>query len=119
MGMLYGMRSARILGLTLGSLLLNTSMHNALGQTTASGASSETKGPRAVQIEDMFKFMRYAEPQLSPDGKSVEEVWRGLQLEMHWSRPVLTDGKLYAFSGRNEPDAQMRCVGWAVSCSRA
>ena len=48
-----------------------------------------------------------------PDGKSVEEVWRGLQLEMHWSRPVLTDGKLYAFSGRNEPDAQMRCVGWA------
>lgn len=48
-----------------------------------------------------------------PDGKSVEEVWRGLQLEMHWSRPVLNDGKLYAFSGRNEPDAQLRCVGWA------
>ena len=47
---------------------------------------------------------------VKPDGKSVEEVWRGLQLEMHWSRPVLTGGFLYAFSGRNEPDARFRCV---------
>ncbi|HEV7402774.1 MAG TPA: PQQ-binding-like beta-propeller repeat protein [Chthoniobacteraceae bacterium] len=45
-----------------------------------------------------------------PDGLGVDEVWRGLQLEMHWSRPVLADGRLYAFSGRNEPDARFRCV---------
>ena len=49
-----------------------------------------------------------------PDGKSIEEVWRGLQLEMHWSRPVLTAGHLFAFSGRNEPDARFRCVEFAT-----
>jgi outer membrane protein assembly factor BamB len=43
-------------------------------------------------------------------GKSVERVWKGLQLEIHWTRPVLIDGFLYAFSGRNEPDAFFRCV---------
>jgi len=45
-----------------------------------------------------------------PDCRSVEEVWRGLQLEMHWARPLLLDGHLFAFSGRNEPDARFRCV---------
>lgn len=51
---------------------------------------------------------------VKPDCKSVEEKWRGLQLEMHWSRPILTDGFLYAFSGRNEPDARFRCVEFAT-----
>ena len=61
-----------------------------------------------------------------PDGKSFEEVWRsprsqmerdpvtgGLTqpaLEIHWNTPVLHEGYLYAFSGRNEPDATFRCV---------
>ena len=45
-----------------------------------------------------------------PDGNGVEEVWRGLQLEIHWTRPVLFAGHLFAFSGRNEPDARFRCV---------
>jgi hypothetical protein len=49
-----------------------------------------------------------------PDGKSVEEAWRGEPLEMHWSRPVLAGGFLYAFSGRNEPDARFRCVEFAT-----
>jgi outer membrane protein assembly factor BamB len=59
------------------------------------------------------------------DGKSFEEVWRspgramerdsngGLippVLEIHWNTPVLHEGYLYAFSGRNEPDATFRCV---------
>ena len=48
-----------------------------------------------------------------PDGAAVDEVWRGTQLEMHWSRPVLEGGRLFAFSGRNEPDARFRCVDWA------
>ncbi|MCE9608623.1 MAG: PQQ-like beta-propeller repeat protein [Chthoniobacter sp.] len=47
-------------------------------------------------------------------GKNVEEVWRGLQLEVHWTRPVLLDGHLYAFTGRNEPDARFRCVALAT-----
>lgn len=47
---------------------------------------------------------------VKPDGKGVDEVWRSLALEMHWSQPNLIDGNLYAFSGRNEPDGVFRCV---------
>ena len=47
---------------------------------------------------------------VNPDGKSVDEVWRSLALEMHWAQPNLIDGHLYAFSGRNEPDGLFRCV---------
>ncbi|MDB6154352.1 MAG: hypothetical protein JWL90_2805 [Chthoniobacteraceae bacterium] len=47
---------------------------------------------------------------VNPDGNGITEVWRGIQLEMHWSRPILKDGFLYAFSGRNEPDGRFRCV---------
>jgi outer membrane protein assembly factor BamB len=47
---------------------------------------------------------------VKPDGHSVEEVWRGTALELHWTTPIYLDGHLYAFSGRNEPDARMRCV---------
>ena len=49
-----------------------------------------------------------------PDGRGVDEVWRSLALEMHWSRPSLIDGHLFAFSGRNEPDAIFRCVELAT-----
>ena len=63
---------------------------------------------------------------VKPDGKSFEEVWRSPRhplerdpatgrfaapaLEIHWSTPVLHGGQVYAFSGRNEPDANFRCV---------
>lgn len=52
--------------------------------------------------------------EVSPDNKSVKEVWRGVALEMHWSTPILKDGFLYGFSGRNEPDAHFRCVEYAT-----
>ncbi len=51
---------------------------------------------------------------VKPDGKSFDEVWAGRQLEIHWTRPVLTGGYLYSFSGRNEPDASFRCVEFAT-----
>jgi outer membrane protein assembly factor BamB len=44
------------------------------------------------------------------DFNGVDEVWRGTQLEIHWTRPVLTAGALFAFTGRNEPDGHFRCV---------
>lgn len=47
---------------------------------------------------------------VKPDGKGVEEVWRSTVLEIHWTTPILRDGYIYAFSGRNEPDARFRCV---------
>lgn len=63
---------------------------------------------------------------VKPDGKLFEEVWRSPKnpferdaasggyespvMEIHWNTPVLLDGYLYGFSGRNEPDASFRCV---------
>ena len=32
---------------------------------------SQVKGPKPMQIEDLFRYERYADPQLSPDGKTV------------------------------------------------
>jgi outer membrane protein assembly factor BamB len=45
-----------------------------------------------------------------PDGKNFDELWRSTALELHWMTPIYHEGYLYAFSGRNEPDAVMRCV---------
>ena len=42
------------------------------------------------------------------------EVWAGLGLEQHWSQPMWVAGYLYAFSGRNEPDAVLRCLDFAT-----
>jgi outer membrane protein assembly factor BamB len=51
---------------------------------------------------------------VASDGRSVSPLWRSLALEVHWSTPLLIDGHLYAFSGRNEPDARFRCVEMAT-----
>ena len=64
--------------------------------------------------------------QVNLDGRSFTEAWRNPQnpyerdaitgsyptpvLEVHFTTPVLHSGFLYAFSGRNEPDASFRCV---------
>jgi hypothetical protein len=47
---------------------------------------------------------------VAADNHSVEPVWRNTNLEIHWTTPIYHDGFLYAFSGRNEPDAHFRCV---------
>ncbi len=47
---------------------------------------------------------------VNADGKGVKEVWRNTVLEIHWTTPIYHKGFLYAFSGRNEPDAHFRCV---------
>jgi outer membrane protein assembly factor BamB len=47
---------------------------------------------------------------VNPDDQGVTEVWRGTTMELHWTTPIYRDGYLYACSGRNEPDARMRCV---------
>ena len=44
------------------------------------------------------------------DGKSAAPVWSSTVLETHWTTPIHDHGSLYAFSGRNEPDARFRCV---------
>ncbi|HXG49147.1 MAG TPA: PQQ-binding-like beta-propeller repeat protein, partial [Methylomirabilota bacterium] len=71
---------------------------------------------------------------VGPDGRSYEELWRDPRrhpldaedrdpvsgrwkapvLEIHWTTPILHEGHVYAFSGRNEPDATFRCVELAT-----
>jgi outer membrane protein assembly factor BamB len=48
--------------------------------------------------------------EVQPGNKSVKELWRSPALEVHWNTPIYKDGYVYAFSGRNEPDAHFRCV---------
>ncbi len=55
-----------------------------------------------------------ATPPLNAPRWTLHELWRSLALEMHWSQPVLHAGHLFAFSGRNEPDARFRCVELAT-----
>ena len=45
----------------------------------------------------------------SPEKRTFSPRWRTLDIETHWMTPILLDGFLYAFSGRNEPDARFRC----------
>jgi hypothetical protein len=42
--------------------------------------------------------------------KTFEPLWRSTALEIHFTTPIYHDGYLYAFSGRDEPDAHFRCV---------
>ena len=44
---------------------------------------------------------------LTPELK-WEEVWKAPEFGMHWNTPVVVDGNLYAFHGRNEPDAWLK-----------
>ena len=47
---------------------------------------------------------------VKPDNHGYDELWRSPDLEAHWTTPIYHDGYLYAFSGRNEPDARLRCL---------
>ena len=55
---------------------------------------------------------------VAADGLSVEEVWRDISLQQHWMTPIYHNGFLYAFSGRNEPDARLRCVEFKTGTVR-
>lgn len=50
------------------------------------------------------------------DGKQLTPVWtdgkrqRDQAMRAHWATPVLDQGFLFGCSGRNEPDADLRCV---------
>lgn len=47
---------------------------------------------------------------LSTNAVSFDPVWSGTTLEAHWSTPIHHGGRVYGFSGRNEPDARFRCI---------
>ena len=62
---------------------------------------------------------------IKPDLSGYSEVWSTLKrrakdrrheevLGLHWMTPIVHEGNLYAFSGRNEPDGRFRCVTFAT-----
>ncbi len=70
---------------------------------------SETYGPGSALLE------------LNPaHDTGYRIVWqdqlrqRQKAFQAHWSTPIFHDGYLYGCSGRNSPDAQMRCIRWAT-----
>jgi outer membrane protein assembly factor BamB len=63
-----------------------------------------------VFISDAYYKTGSAWLKVKPDNQKFEELHRDLSLELHWTTPIYHDGFLYAFSGRNEPDAHFRCV---------
>ena len=67
-----------------------------------------------VLISDAYYKTGSVSLRVAPGATNFTENWRGLGLEMHWSTPILVDGHLYGFSGRNEPDASFRCVNFAT-----
>lgn len=49
--------------------------------------------------------------EVAADGRSTKVVWQDEEaMQCHWSTPIVRDGFLYGFSGRNEADADLRCV---------
>lgn len=54
---------------------------------------------------------------MEPD--AVEPLWtdpeerRKQAFRAHWATPIEVDGYLYGCSGRNEPDADLRCIRWS------
>lgn len=52
---------------------------------------------------------------VNPDGKSYEVVWRNPKNMLnHWSTSLHVDGFIYGFSGRHEPEGELRCLDLAT-----
>jgi len=41
-----------------------------------------------------------------------QERRRNKAMRLHWNTPIYIDGYLYGCSGRNEPDAELKCIEW-------
>lgn len=57
------------------------------------------KGGVMLEVDEDFKF---------------KVAWKAPGFGMHWMTPVLHDGYLYGFRGRNEPDALLTCYDAAT-----
>ncbi len=74
---------------------VNASSPVVVGNEVLISSAYYKSGAVLLRVTDEWKF---------------DVVWRGLAIETHWNTPIFVQGYLYAFSGRNEPDARFRCV---------
>jgi outer membrane protein assembly factor BamB len=95
-----------------------------VGNDSVNGMSPVVSGDLVFMSAAYFRVGSFL-LRVKPDGKSFEEVWcqprffretdaSGAPIDpvlgIHWNTPLLLDGFLYAFDGRNEPDAFFKCV---------
>jgi outer membrane protein assembly factor BamB len=53
--------------------------------------------------------------EVQPPGDSYKVLWRNrTNLLAHWSTPICRDGFVYGFSGRHEPEGELRCIELAT-----
>lgn len=70
---------------------------------SVNGSTPLAVGDNRVYISDAYAI---GGVMLELDGNlKWKEVWRAPDFGMHWVSPLLLDGNLYGFRGRNEPDA--------------
>lgn len=70
---------------------------------SVNGSTPIAVGDNRVYISDAYAI---GGVMLELDGNlKWKEVWRAPDFGMHWVTPLLIDGNLYGFRGRNEPDA--------------
>ena len=74
---------------------VNGSTPIAVGENRVFLSASYDKGGVLLKFNDAGKW---------------EELWRTPGFGLHWATPLLLDGHLYGFHGRNEPDALFKSV---------
>ena len=74
---------------------------------SVNGSTPVVVGENRVYISDCYSEGGVM-LELGEDLK-FEEVWKAPDFGIHWNTPLLSDGYLYAFRGRNEPDAWLAC----------
>lgn len=70
---------------------------------SVNGQTPVAVGNDQVYISDAYELGGVL-LRLTPELK-WEEVWKAPDFGMHWTVPLIVDGQLYGFRGRNEPDA--------------
>lgn len=95
-----------------------------VGSDSVNGISPVIGGDMVFMSAAYFRVGSFL-LRVNPDGNTFEEIWRqpkaygerdgsGAMLEpvlgIHWNTPILRDGFVFAFDGRNEPDAFFKCV---------
>src|SRR5262249_47423943 len=80
---------------------------------TPPAALAQAKRP--MQVEDLFRFKRVADPQISPDGKTVVYVLTTVDLENNrsssnlWVAPVASPGEPRQLTATPKKDRHPRC----------
>ncbi|MCB1091950.1 MAG: PQQ-like beta-propeller repeat protein [Verrucomicrobiae bacterium] len=79
---------------------------------SVNGSTPVVVGDNRVYISDAY-MIGGVMLELTPELK-WKEAWKAPDFGMHWMTPLVKDGCLYAFRGRNEPDAWLACYDAAT-----